>query len=156
MRIPFLIQLLQKHLFVYLAAFIALTIAISSSLILKFEAPFPTSEIKTIPDAIWWSAVGVSTIGIGNVVPVSTAGRYLTLFVMIAGVIIFSVITAKIASIFTEEEVKGDIDRDFKIMEKDINKVEREIEGEVRMDDKLVEDKVEELEKKIGALEKKK
>lgn len=155
MQVPFLIKVFQKHLFVYLLSFIVLTIAISSSLILKFEEPYSSSGIRTIPDAIWWSAVGVSTIGIGNVVPESTAGRYLTLFLMIAGVIIFSVITAKVASIFTEEEVKEDLDRDFKIVEDDINRVERDIEGEIRVDDKKVEDKVEELEKKILKLEKK-
>lgn len=155
MNVPFVIKVFQKHLFVYLVSFTVITIVISSSLILKFEANYPNSEIKTIPDAIWWSAVGVSTIGLGNVVPESAAGRYLTLFVMIVGVIIFSVITAKVASIFTEEEVKEDIDRDFRIMEGDINRVEKDIEGEVRVDDKKVEDKVVELEKRLLKMEKK-
>jgi len=155
MKVPGVIRVFQKHLFVYLVSFIILTIGLSSSLILKFEAPYTNSGIKTIPDAIWWSAVGVSTIGIGNIVPESVAGRYLTLFLMVAGVIIFSVITAKVASIFTEEEVKEDLDRDFRVVEKNINKVEKDIEGEIKVDDKKVEDKVDELEKKILKFEKK-
>lgn len=152
MKVPFVVKVFQKHLFVYLLSFTIITIIISSSLILKFEASYPNSGIKTIPDAIWWSAVGVSTIGIGNVVPESAAGRYLTLFLMIAGVIIFSVITAKVASIFTEEEVKEDLDRDFRIVEGDIQRVEKDIESEVRVDDKKVEDKVLELEKKLAKI----
>jgi len=155
-RVPAVVIFFQRHLFLYLFLFIVITIVVSSSLILKFEAIYPNSPIKTIPDAIWWSAVGVSTIGIGNVVPESTAGRYLTLFLMVAGVIIFSVITAKVASYFTEEEVKQDLDRDFAQIEGEIDRVEKNIEGEVRVDDKKVEEKVEELEKKISKLEKKK
>ena len=99
--------------------------------------------------------MGVSTIGIGNIVPVSDAGRYLTLFLMIVGVIVFSMITAKIASVFTEEEVKEDLDRDIKVIEGDLNKVEKDIEGEVAVDDKKVEDKIEELEGRLSKMEKK-
>ena len=135
----------RRHLFIYLGAFILISIAVSSALILRFEAGHPSSQIKTINDAIWWSAVGVSTIGIGNVVPESTSGRYLTLFLTVAGVVIFSVLTAKIASFFTEEEVR-----------KDLNKVEKEIEGELAVDDRQIETKLEQIEKDVVTLKKQK
>lgn len=150
------VDLVQKHLFIYLISFIFISIAISSSLILKFEAPYPDSQIRTVGEAVWWSAVGLSTIGIGNVIPESAEGRYLTLFLMIVGVIIFSIITAKIASIFTEEVVRDDLDRDFKVIEGDLNKVENDIKGEVAVDDKKVEDKIEELEGRLYKMEKNK
>lgn len=124
-------------------------------MILRFESNYPSSDIKTVGDAIWWSAVGVSTIGIGNIVPVSEAGRYLTLFLMVVGVVIFSVITAKIASIFTEEDVKEDIDRDMRILEGDLNKVEHDIEGEVATDDRKVELEIKKVEDRLSSLEKK-
>ncbi len=146
---------IKAHLFIYISLFIIVSIAISSFLILRFEAGYTDTQIKTLSDAVWWSAVGVSTIGIGNVLPESTAGRYLTLFLMIVGVIVFSIITAKIASVFTEEEVKEDLDKDIKVLEGDLNRVEHDIEGEVKVDDKLVEEKVAELEKRINKFEKK-
>lgn len=148
-------SLVRSHLFIYISLFIIVSIIISSFLILRFESGYPDTQIKTVSDAIWWSAVGISTIGIGNILPESTAGRYLTLFLMIVGVIVFSIITAKIASVFTEEEVKEDLDKDIKVLEGDINRVEHDIEGEVRVDDRLVEDKVAELEKRLNKFEKK-
>lgn len=148
------VKVLQKHLFVYMVSFIVISIGISSSLILKFEAPYPDSQIKTVNDAIWWSAVGLSTIGIGNVVPESPQGRYLTLFLMIVGLVVFSIITAKIAAVFTEEEVREDLQKDMKIIEGDLNRVEHNIEGEVAVDDKKIEDQVKILEVKMDKLEK--
>lgn len=149
------VEILRAHLLLYLALFIFVSITVSSFLILRFEAPYLQSDIKTFHDAIWWSAVGVSTIGIGNVLPVSDSGKYLTLFLMVVGVVIFSVITAKIASVFTEEEVRDDLDRDIKIIEGDLSRVEHDIEGEVATDDKKVEAKLEKLESRINKMEKK-
>ena len=149
-----IVRVFQKHLFLYLFILISATITVSSVLILRFESAYPSSDIKTVGDAVWWSAVGISTIGIGNIIPVSEAGRYLTLFLMVVGVIIFSVITAKIASIFTEEEVKEDIDRDMKILEGDLNKVEHDIEGEVATDDRKVEDEIKKMEQRLSNIEK--
>ncbi|MDP2633063.1 MAG: potassium channel family protein [Candidatus Curtissbacteria bacterium] len=150
------VKVIRTHLYVYLAGFVVISVIISSSLILKFESGYSESQIKTVNDAIWWSAVGVSTIGIGNIVPVSDSGRYLTIFLMVVGVIVFSVITAKIASIFTEEEVREDLDHDLKIIEGDLHKVEKGIEGELAVEDKVVEDKLDKLEKEVENLENKK
>jgi len=87
---------IRKHLYIYLASFVILSILVSTSLILKFESAYLNSPIKTVNDAIWWSAVGISTIGIANIIPASPAGKYLTLFLMLVGVVILSVLTAKI------------------------------------------------------------
>lgn len=139
-----LIHLTRRHLYLYLSLLIIFSVAISSFFILKFESGYPDSQIKTVADAIWWSAVGISTIGIGNVVPVSVSGKYLTLFLTVVGVVVISVITAKIASIFTEEEVRDDL-----------NKIEKEIEGEIAVEDKQVEDKLDRLEKDLAEIKKK-
>ncbi|GEM_PF-4717578 len=155
----FLVELsvpVRKHLYIYLLLFILTSVFVSSILILRFESNYSSSEFKTINDAIWWSAVGISTIGIGNILPVSDAGKYLTLFLMLVGVVVLSVLTAKIAAFFTEEEVKKDLDVEFRAIEGDIHKVEKNIEGEVRIDDKIVEDKLEKLEKKVEKLTKRK
>ncbi len=148
------IAAIRGHLFFNISIFILCSIVISSFLILRFESGYAESQIKTVNDAVWWSAVGISTIGIGNVLPESTSGRYLTLFLMIVGVIIFSIITAKIASVFTEEEVKEDLSRDIKVIEGDLHKVEHDIEHEVSVDDRVIEEKLGVLEKRLGEAEK--
>ncbi len=150
------INVVRLHIYLYLLLLVTVSMTFSSFLILKFESGYPDSQIRTIHDAIWWSAIGISTIGIGPVVPESTAGRYLTLFLMVVGVIIFSLITAKIASIFTEEEIRQDLDKDLKVIESDLNKVEKDIEGEVAVDDRKLESDLAGVEKRLKRLEKRK
>lgn len=77
---------------------------VSSELILIFERGYPESGIHTFGDALWWSTLGISTIGLGNVVPISAAGRALTLVLAVVGIFIFSVLTAQFADLFITEE----------------------------------------------------
>ena len=86
--------------------------------------------------------------------PESDAGRYLTLFLMVVGVVIFSVITAKIAAFFTEEEVRKDLDKEINVIEKDLNRVEKNIEGEVAVDDRKIEKQLKVLQKRLAKVEK--
>lgn len=136
--------------------FLVMIVFVSTELILFFEKPYQASQIKTFSDALWWSTVGISTIGIGNVVPSSPAGKVLTLCLMMVGIIFLSMVIANISSIFTEEDIRKDIDHELRQIEGDLNKVEKDVENEVATDDKLIENKVEELEDRIERLEKRK
>ena len=51
-------------------------------------------------DALWWSAATVTTIGYGDVVPTTTGGRVVGVFVMMFGVAAVSVITALVTAVF--------------------------------------------------------
>ena len=147
--------ILRKHAFFNLLVFVCVVAAVSTELILRFEAPHANSQIKTFGDAIWWSTVGVSTIGLGNLVPESAAGRYLTVILMVIGVFVFSVFTAQIASIFTEQDVKEDINKELSSIEGGLSKVEKDIAGEIAVEDKTVEDKLDRLEKEVEQIKKK-
>lgn len=129
-----------------------IAIIIASSVILSLEKPFPQSHIKSFSDALWWSTVGVFTMGIGDEVPISPWGRALTLLLVLLGVISLSLITANIAAIFTEQDIKKDLDHELNEIETDLNKVEHDIKHETSQDDRVVEKKVEELERKIDEL----
>ncbi len=56
-------------------------------------------RIQSFGDALWWSASTISTVGYGDVYPVTAVGRVIAILTMIVGVSTFGVITAKIASI---------------------------------------------------------
>ena len=51
-------------------------------------------------DALWWSAQTVTTVGYGDVVPETTGGRLIGVFVMMFGVAAVSVITALVTAVF--------------------------------------------------------
>lgn len=48
-------------------------------------------------DAVWWSTCTITTVGYGDVYPVTTTGRLIGMFTMVVGVTTFAVVTAKVA-----------------------------------------------------------
>jgi voltage-gated potassium channel len=50
----------------------------------------------------------VTTVGYGDTFPITPAGRGIAVFVMLAGIAIFGVLTANIAAFFVEQEQQGD------------------------------------------------
>jgi voltage-gated potassium channel len=66
-------------------------------------------NINNFFDAIYWSLVTISTVGYGDISPVTNQGRLLTMFLILTGVAFISFTTSIIASAFSEklQEVKA-------------------------------------------------
>ncbi len=60
--------------------------------------------ISTIGDAFWWAMVTVTTVGYGDVSPVTGEGRLIAVVLMIVGVGFIGVFTATITSYFFDQE----------------------------------------------------
>ena len=60
--------------------------------------------IHTFSDALWWAAATITTVGYGDMYPTTAAGRGAALFLMICGVTMFGLLTARIAAYFVEDE----------------------------------------------------
>jgi voltage-gated potassium channel len=71
----------------------------SSLLILRFETA-PESNIKTPADAIWWGIVTVSTVGYGDLYPVTDGGRFMASLLILAGVGLFTTLSGYLANTF--------------------------------------------------------
>jgi voltage-gated potassium channel len=56
----------------------------------NIESKVPNSEIKTYLDALWWCVATVTTVGYGDVVPVSNLGRIVAIFYMFFGISLIS------------------------------------------------------------------
>jgi voltage-gated potassium channel len=57
-------------------------------------------DFPTIGSGLWWAAQTVTTVGYGDNVPVTFAGRILAVLVMLLGISFLTVITAAITSAF--------------------------------------------------------
>jgi voltage-gated potassium channel len=71
---------------------------------LEVEHDAPGSKIKTAEDALWWAYVTITTVGYGDVVPVTREGRMIAAVLMTVGVGLFGTFTAYVASWFVEKK----------------------------------------------------
>ena len=61
-------------------------------------------QITNPIDGIWWALVTSTTVGYGDLVPVSDAGRGFAVLLMLVGIALLSVVTAQIAAFFVESD----------------------------------------------------
>jgi voltage-gated potassium channel len=86
----------------YAAGSTMMLLVISSLAMLDAERGAPESLIETLPEALWWSAATVTTVGYGDFAPVTATGRLIAVGLMIAGIALLGVITATLASWLVE------------------------------------------------------
>lgn len=65
-------------------------------------------SIDSFGDALWWAVTTVTTVGYADTYPVSPAGQGIAAFLMVAGIALFGVLTANIATFFIEQEQQDD------------------------------------------------
>jgi len=73
-------------------------ILISTTLIVEVESKAPNAMIKNGGDAIWWALSTVTTVGYGDMYPVTTQGRFIAAGLMLVGIALFGSISAFVTS----------------------------------------------------------
>jgi voltage-gated potassium channel len=58
----------------------------------------PRNRRRAPFDALWWGVVTLTTVGYGDVTPVTTEGRIAAMVLMLLGIGLFGAITATITS----------------------------------------------------------
>lgn len=79
---------------------IIVVIEFGAMAVLRVEASDPSAIITTSSDAIWWAFVSITTVGYGDMYPVTNAGRMVGGVVLTVGVGLFGVVTGYLANIF--------------------------------------------------------
>lgn len=77
-----------------------------SIMILAAEASSPDAKITTASDAIWWIMETITTVGYGDVYPVTNEGRMVGVLVMVIGIGLFSTIAGFLANAFVSPKKK--------------------------------------------------
>jgi voltage-gated potassium channel Kch len=88
---------LVLHLTVALTAASALIVLASGSALWLVEGDRPDSTLRSWGDALWWSLSTITTVGYGDHVPVTTAGRLIATAVMVVGVAVIGAVAAIVA-----------------------------------------------------------
>jgi len=92
----------RRGLHVVLALTLAV-IALAAGLVAAFEHE-SSSTIKNFGDAIWWAVTTVTTVGYGDAFPVTVEGRGVAMFLMLTGIVFYSILTANMAAFFVESD----------------------------------------------------
>ena len=78
-------------------------IIIAATGIFMIEGDAQPDEFGSIPRALWWATVTLTTVGYGDVVPTTVMGRILGIFIVITGIGIAALPAGILASGFTTE-----------------------------------------------------
>ena len=76
------------------------TIALTLALIAAVLETIVDSGIDGFNNALWWAIVTVTTVGYGDVVPTTTAGRIIAGALMLVGVSAIPIATSLVVSVF--------------------------------------------------------
>ncbi|MEO5678628.1 MAG: ion transporter [Acidimicrobiales bacterium] len=68
----------------------------------------PDGRLHSFFDALWWSSATITTVGYGDVFPVTAAGRLVGVVTMAVGISAFAVVTAKIAEFLVRTSADGE------------------------------------------------
>ncbi len=60
-------------------------------------------NIKNVFDAFYWSLITVSTVGYGDISPVTHIGRVISMMLIVVGIVMISFATSVIVSAFSEK-----------------------------------------------------
>jgi voltage-gated potassium channel len=80
-------------------ASVTVSVTIVAAVVIHFTDP---KNFPNIGDSLWWAIQTVTTVGYGDLVPSSAAGRVVAALVMVIGIGFLTVITAAITSTFIE------------------------------------------------------
>lgn len=60
-------------------------------------------RIGSFFDAMWWSAATITTVGYGDIYPITAVGRIIAVFTMLVGISTLAVVTARVAAFLIRE-----------------------------------------------------
>jgi len=70
--------------------------------VLDAERGAEGAGIATFGDAMWWACTTMTTVGYGDLYPVTTVGRFVGVGLMIGGIALLGTVTATLASWLVE------------------------------------------------------
>jgi len=92
----------RRFEFAVVLALVGVTLLISSSMLYVAEASAQPDKFGSIPRALWWAIITLTTIGYGDTFPITTLGKIFGGIVAITGVMVVAIPTGIFAATFSE------------------------------------------------------
>ncbi len=101
-------RLIRRHAASFALGVAALTWLSSAVAFTLVEDVGDNGRVGSFGDALWWSTTTITTVGYGDVFPVTAAGRIVAGITMCVGISAFAVVTAKVAEFLVSSQAADD------------------------------------------------
>ncbi|UVJ38670.1 potassium channel family protein [Arthrobacter sp. CJ23] len=91
-------ETLRGRVATYVAGSAAMLVLVGALAVLDVEQHSPDAKILNFGDAAWWAITTITTVGYGDLYPVTSLGRIVASALMMSGIAVLGVVTASIAS----------------------------------------------------------
>ena len=92
----------KRHEFALILGMLMVTILVAGSLLYWAEGGEQPDKFGSIPRAMWWAIVTLTTVGYGDSFPITPLGKFLAGGIAIMGVMLIALPTGLFAASFTE------------------------------------------------------
>jgi len=89
---------LRGRVATYVAGSAAMLVLVGALAVLNVEQNAQDAKIVNLGDAAWWAITTITTVGYGDLYPVTPLGRVVAAALMMSGIAVIGVVTASIAS----------------------------------------------------------
>ena len=96
----------ERRSFLATLYLLVLAVMVSSTAIYLFEHNLQPEHFGSIPQSMWWSFITLTTVGYGDVVPMTVAGKLVAGFTALMGVCVVALLTGIVASGFSNQMTK--------------------------------------------------
>jgi voltage-gated potassium channel len=107
-----------RHALLSVLLGLAIVLLTAASLAYLIERNTDPESFGSIPAALWWAIVTLTTTGYGDVVPHTLAGRMLAGVVMVCGIMVFALMAGILATGYAEEMRRSEFLRTWELVAK--------------------------------------
>ncbi len=93
----------NKEFFTIIFTGFGIILVFSSYFAYIFESAAQPEVFSDLPSAFWWSIITLTTVGYGDIYPITLPGKFLTFMILIIGIVVFTLPAGIITSGFMEE-----------------------------------------------------
>ena len=99
------LRLSSRKIFVFFF-FVLILVTSIGTIMFMVEGTQPNTQFNNIPNCIYWAIVTMTTVGYGDITPVTPVGRFISACVMLIGYTIIAVPTGIVSATMMKEHRK--------------------------------------------------
>jgi voltage-gated potassium channel len=130
-----------------------LVVTVGGTAIVWVEAPAPGSNIKSGGDALWYAIVTISTVGYGDLHPITFPGRLIGSVMIFVGVGIFSVLTGYISTQFLAKRKRAGAQADTEHLQRHMESLFEQHRRQAAADRAALEQQIADLRRQLAEQE---